>query len=117
MPEKATKNAQNKKLKQKTNRDSKTIGYLRVSTGDQELEKNKSDILHLANNKNLGQVKFIEEKISGKVSWKKRKIAKILEELKEGDVIVVSELRWSSFSGYKTLYLFLHFLFSNLTRV
>jgi hypothetical protein len=39
----------------------KTIGYLRVSTGDQELEKNKSDILHLANHLNLGRVDFVEE--------------------------------------------------------
>ncbi|MDQ3322194.1 MAG: hypothetical protein M3525_07170 [Acidobacteriota bacterium] len=27
----------------------KVVGYLRVSTGNQELEKNKSDTLHLAN--------------------------------------------------------------------
>ncbi len=51
----------------------KTIGYLRVSTGDQELEKNKSDILHLANHLNLGRVIFVEEIVSGKVSWKKTK--------------------------------------------
>jgi Resolvase, N terminal domain. len=52
-----------------------TIGYLRVSTADQDLEKNKADILALANHHNLGQVKFIEEKASGKISWRKRKIA------------------------------------------
>ena len=33
----------------------KTIGYLRVSTQEQDLEKNKADILTLANNKNLGK--------------------------------------------------------------
>ena len=70
----------------------KTIGYLRVSTGDQELEKNKSDILSLANELDLGKVKFVEEIISGKVSWRKRKIAAILESLEKGDAIVVSEL-------------------------
>ena len=69
----------------------KTIAYLRVSTIDQDLEKNKSDILHLANEKNLGQVEFVQEKISGKVSWKQRKIAPILEELKKGDTIILSE--------------------------
>ena len=37
----------------------KTIAYLRVSTTDQDLDKNKSAILLLANNKELGQVKFI----------------------------------------------------------
>ncbi|MCP3941657.1 MAG: recombinase family protein [Desulfobacteraceae bacterium] len=71
---------------------SKTIGYLRVSTIDQDIGKNKADILKLANDKDLGKVLFTEEKISGRVSWKKRKIAGILETLKEGDSIVVSEL-------------------------
>jgi len=75
-----------------TKHQSKTIGYLRVSTLEQDLEKNKADILFLANAKNLGQVEFIEEKISGKISWRKRKIANILEELNKGDNIVVSEL-------------------------
>ena len=70
----------------------KTIGYLRVSTGDQELEKNKSDILHLANHLNLGQVNFVEEIVSGKVSWKKRKIAEIIEDFTKGDTLIVSEL-------------------------
>ncbi len=70
----------------------KTIGYLRVSTGDQELEKNKSDILHLANHLNLGRVNFVEEIISGKVSWKKRRIAEIIENFKKGDTLIVSEL-------------------------
>jgi DNA invertase Pin-like site-specific DNA recombinase len=70
----------------------KTIGYLRVSTIDQDIEKNKADILKLANDKELGKVLFSEEKVSGRVSWKKRKIAGILESLKEGDNIVVSEL-------------------------
>ena len=65
---------------------------MRVSTGDQELEKNKSDILHLANHLNLGRVSFVEEIVSGKVSWKKRKIAEIIEEFKKGDTLIVSEL-------------------------
>jgi len=70
----------------------KTIGYLRVSTIDQDLEKNKAEILFLANNKDLGKVVFVEEKASGKISWRKRKIAAVLEDLNEGDNLVVSEL-------------------------
>ncbi len=69
----------------------RTIAYLRVSTLDQNLEKNKADILHLANDKNLGKVEFVEEKISGKVSWKQRKIGPLLNELKKGDTILLSE--------------------------
>ena len=71
---------------------SKTIGYLRVSTFSQELEKNKADILALANNFDLGKVAFVEEVVSGKVSWRKRKINDVLENLKAGDSIIISEL-------------------------
>ena len=55
----------------------KTISYLRVSTNDQDLEKNKADILHYANDRNFGKVNFVEEKVSGKKSWKDRKIKTI----------------------------------------
>ncbi len=47
---------------------SQTIAYLRVSTVDQDLKKNKFEILQLANNKALGQVQWVEEKISSRVS-------------------------------------------------
>ena len=62
----------------------KTFGYLRVSTTDQDLDKNKAAILLLANNKELGQVKFVEEKASGRISWKKRKIADLISSLQKG---------------------------------
>jgi DNA invertase Pin-like site-specific DNA recombinase len=39
----------------------KVIGYLRVSTLSQELGKNKTEILSLANTFNLGKVTFVEE--------------------------------------------------------
>lgn len=70
----------------------KTVAYLRVSTTDQDLQKNKFDILHLANEKGLGKVEWVEEQVSGRVSWKKRKIAQVIEELAEGDTLIVSEL-------------------------
>lgn len=70
----------------------KTIGYLRISTADQNLEKNKADILSFANTRNLGRVQFIEEQASGKMPWRKRKIAEILDGMSEGDTLLVSEL-------------------------
>lgn len=73
-------------------KQTKTIGYLRVSTNDQDLGKNKADILLLANEKHLGQVLFIEETASGKISWRKRQIANVINELNSGDVLIVSEL-------------------------
>ena len=70
----------------------KTIGYLRVSTADQDVEKNKFDILKLANDKKLGNVDWVEEKVSGTKDWRKRKLGEVLETLKAGDTIIVSEL-------------------------
>ncbi len=69
-----------------------TIAYLRVSTADQNLEKNKFDILKLANDQGLGQVQWVDETISGRVSWRKRQIAQVLESLRSGDHLIVSEL-------------------------
>lgn len=70
----------------------RTVAYLRVSTDGQDLGKNKAEILHLANNKDLGRVEFIEETVSGKVSWKERKIKSIIDELRKGDNLIVAEL-------------------------
>ena len=70
----------------------KTIAYLRVSTADQDLEKNKADILFFANHHDLGQVNFVEEVASGRKPWRGRHIANILEQLQAGDVMIVAEL-------------------------
>jgi DNA invertase Pin-like site-specific DNA recombinase len=71
---------------------SQTIAYLQVSTTDQDLKKNRYDILQLANEKGLRQMQWVEETVSGRVSWRKRKIAQVLEQLRSGDHLVVSEL-------------------------
>lgn len=70
----------------------RTFAYLRVSKMEQDLEKNKLAILHLAHEHRLGYVEFVEEKVSGKVSWRKRQIATLLKETEAGDSIIVSEL-------------------------
>lgn len=70
----------------------RTIGYLRVSTDGQDLEKNKADILTLANEKKLFPVEWVEEKVSGTKDWRKRKLGEIMDVLKDGDTIIVSEL-------------------------
>ena len=79
-------------MAKKKKKDPKTIGYLRVSTIDQDTDKNKAEILSLANDKKFGHVKFIEEKVSGKKNWKERKIKNIIDELGEGDRLIVPEL-------------------------
>ena len=69
----------------------KTYAYLRVSTSEQEVDKNKSDILFFANENNLGKVFFVEEKASGTIHWKKRELGRIINDLSEGGNLVVSE--------------------------
>lgn len=69
-----------------------TIGFIRVSTLDQDTEKNKIDILQFANRMQLGNVSFVEEKVSGTKDYKKRKLGALLEELNKGDVLIVPEL-------------------------
>ena len=72
--------------------ENKTVAYLRVSTLDQNTEKNKTEILHFANQHDLGKVHFVEEICSGKTAWRERLIAQILEELQPHDNIIVAEL-------------------------
>ena len=70
----------------------KTVAYLRVSTNDQDFEKNKADILTFANDRDFGKVVFVEEKVSGKKSWKERKIKSVIDDLGDGDKLMVPEL-------------------------
>jgi len=70
----------------------RVIGYLRVSTQDQDLDKNKAAILAYANDHRLGLVEWLEEKASGAKSWRQREIARVVAELQAGDWLIVPEL-------------------------
>ncbi len=69
-----------------------TKAFIRVSTVLQDTEKNKIDILQFANSKKLGNVEFIEEHCSGRISYKDRKLGKLLESMSKGDILIVPEL-------------------------
>lgn len=69
-----------------------TIGFIRVSTLDQDTEKNKLDMLQFANSHKLGNVEFVEEKVSGTKDYKKRKLGALLDNMSSGDVLIVPEL-------------------------
>ena len=69
-----------------------TKAFLRVSTVDQDTEKNKIEILQFVNKMQLGNVEFIEEKISGTVDYKKRKLGVLLKSMNKNDVLIVPEL-------------------------
>ena len=71
----------------------RVFGYLRVSTNEQDTEKNKTDVLAFANTHGfIGSVEFVEEKISGMVPWRKRKLGNLVDTLVQGDVLIVPEL-------------------------
>jgi len=46
--------------------------------------------LAFANEKKLGTVQWVEEKASGKINWKKRRIAEVIDVLKPGDNILLA---------------------------
>ena len=69
-----------------------TKGFIRVSTLDQDTEKNKLDILQFANSRKLGNVEFVEEKVSGTKDYKKRKLGALLDSMTSNDVLIVPEL-------------------------
>lgn len=73
-------------------RRKKVIGYLRVSTIDQDTEKNEAHVLKFANSRDFGKVHFITETISGGKSWKVRKLAEVVDQLSENDILIVPEL-------------------------
>ena len=76
----------------KEGNSNRVVGYLRVSTKDQDLEKNKADILMFSNDKKLGTVEWIEEKVSGTKNWRERLLGGVVDDLQAGDKIVVAEL-------------------------
>src|SRR5210317_981929 len=70
----------------------RTVSYLRVSTAVQDNAKFKKDVRAFANSKDFGKVEFIEEKVSGTVPWKERKLGALIEELEDGDRLIEPEL-------------------------
>ena len=67
-------------------------GYIRVSTDRQNTENQKLVILEYANKKSLTIDNFIEVKMSSKRSTKERKIDELLDQIQEGDFLIVAEL-------------------------
>ncbi len=70
----------------------KTVGYLRVSTVDQSLDKFRADVLQFAMDRGFGRVEFVSEKVSGKKPWRKRALNEVVMGLQAGDRLIVPEL-------------------------
>lgn len=82
----------------------RTWAYLRVSTDEQDVANQRLEILKLANERGAGQVEFVEDPaVSGRISWRERKIAGILEEMQAGDTLIVAELSRLGRSMYEIM--------------
>jgi DNA invertase Pin-like site-specific DNA recombinase len=70
----------------------KTLAYLRVSTGSQDVAKQKFAILDYAQQQGISIDEFIEAQISSRQTMEKRGIDDVLKHLGAGDRLIVSEL-------------------------
>lgn len=70
----------------------KVIGYVRVSTDKQDVEKQKHLLLQHAQSQQLLINEFIHAEVSSQKSTQERRIDELLAKLKQGDVLIVAEL-------------------------
>jgi len=68
------------------------IGYIRVSTDQQDLEKQRHLLLQYAHTHQYLIQEFIETQMSSQKDKKARKIDELLAKLKKGDLLLVAEL-------------------------
>lgn len=70
----------------------KTIAYLRVSTDQQDLNNQKHEIELYAKKRHLQIDDWVEVEISSRKNMHDRRIAELIQGLKKGDKLIVSEL-------------------------
>jgi len=68
------------------------FGYARVSTEEQDLKNQRYEILNYAAKNDLNVTNWIEIKVSSRKSTKVRMIDTLLEQLNNGDTLIVAEL-------------------------
>ena len=67
--------------------------YLRVSSDSQDVESQKIGIVEFLKKRELEAGEWVaDEGVSGAVDWRKRKLGKIIQKAKPGDVLVFSEI-------------------------
>ena len=66
--------------------------YIRVSTDKQTLENQQFEIEKFCKNENITINQWITETISGTKDFEKRKLGKLLKRVKQGDILISSEI-------------------------
>lgn len=69
-----------------------TLGYIRVSTDEQDLSKQKHLLLEYAQQQHIIIDQFIEAEVSSRKTPKERRIEELLDLLETGDHLLVAEL-------------------------
>ena len=67
-------------------------GYIRVSTDQQSTSNQKFEINRFASSHNIQIDKWVEETISSRKPLNKRKLGSLLAELKDGDILISTEI-------------------------
>jgi DNA invertase Pin-like site-specific DNA recombinase len=70
----------------------KTVAYLRVSKDTQDMNNQRLAVLQFAQRERIQVDQFMEVTVSSRKSAKDRRIDMLLEQLREGDTLIVSEL-------------------------
>lgn len=68
------------------------IGYLRVSTSKQHLANQQNEIRRFADSRNLRVDHWVTEIVSGKKKRADRKLGGLLQRMKSGDTLIVTEV-------------------------
>jgi DNA invertase Pin-like site-specific DNA recombinase len=70
----------------------RTVAYVRISTGTQDLDAQRLAILDYAHRQGLTIDTFVEAQVSARHATAKQGLDTVLEQLQPGDVLLVSEL-------------------------
>ena len=68
------------------------VAYLRVSTERQFLENQREEIIRFAERNGMSIDKWYTETVSGSVSSKERKLSGVLDRMRPGDSLIVTEI-------------------------
>jgi DNA invertase Pin-like site-specific DNA recombinase len=72
----------------------KIIGYIRISTDKQDLDKQRHLLLEYARKERLIVDEFIEAEVSPRQDVRERRIDELQSKLQKGDMLLVAELSW-----------------------
>jgi putative DNA-invertase from lambdoid prophage Rac len=67
-------------------------GYIRTSTKQQDIEKQRYEVLNYALSKKIQINDIVEETITSKRLYKNRKLGNLMETLQKGDILITTEI-------------------------